>query len=498
MHGRHQPDSLALDAQMPRTVDAVGFVDWNVEAGKMVWDRGAEERLGVPSGSMSTFEEWASFVEPEDVARIREEVGQAIADQRDRIVYRYRFHRPDGETRLIEGVALCWYDGDRLVRTSGVILDITRSEAARDALARSEAQLRTIIETVPDAMVVIDEQGIIRSFNGSAERMFGYAAAEMVGANISRLMPDAIASEHDDAIRRYLETGERRVIGRTRTLVARRADGREFPMELNVGEVTLADGRFFTGFVRDISERADATAQFEKLRQDYLRQSRLNAMGVVAAELAHELNQPLAASANFLAASRLMLDAGRSADDVAPMLDQAGAQVALVGDMIRRLRDFLSPGEHPGKPTRLADLAEEALALAFVGRDRSAYRLTCRCIGDPRDPIADRVQILQVLVNLIRNAADALACAPGSAIEIEARPAGDKVEISVSDNGPGFDPDLLGRLGISIISTKGQTGMGLGLTICRRIVESWNGELGFADRPEGGARVSFTVPAAAG
>lgn len=476
-------------------VDAVGFYDWDVNVDKLSWDRGAEERFGVPAGSMSTYALWGALLEPEDLARISADIETAVRKRHARITYHYRFHRPDGEIRIFEGVGLCWYDGDgALSRLMGVVLDITRSEARRRALETSETKLRNIIETVPDAMIMIDAGGTIRDFNAAAERMFGYAAESVLGSNVARLMPASMQQIHNDAIGRYMSTGERKIIGKTRTLMACRADGREFPIELSVGEAVVGHERLFSGFIRDISERVDAQQRLDKLRAQYLRTARLTAMGTVAAGLAHELNQPLAASANFVAAAKLTAEAGLPTAELLGLLEEANKQIALAGDIIRRLRGFLAPGEQRAEPQDLAAVVEEAISLALPGLARQAVAQSIEIDEDAGRVVADRVQLLQVMVNLLRNAHDAMADTPRQAVGVGAVRVGGNVEISVTDSGPGFDPSLVGAIDHPLISTKGAGSMGLGLSICRRIVETWNGSLRIDNAPGGGGSVTFTVP----
>lgn len=480
-----------------RAVDAVGFVNWDIKRDVLHWDRDAEERFGTPRGSMKTFEQWAAFVHPDDVARIRRDLDEVVAKRHSRLAYHYRFRRPDGEVRIFEGESLCWFDeSGALSRLMGVVLDITQNEAGRNALTKSEARLRSIMETVPDALIVIDARGTIRDFNAAAERMFGYAAEMVLGTNIARLMPASMQEAHHAAMGRYLRTGERRVIGLTRALIGCRADGEEFPLELNVGEVIVGNERLFTGFIRDISSRVEAERRLGALRAQYLRTARLTAMGTVAAGLAHELNQPLAASANFVAAAKLSAEAGVPVEHLTDLLEQAQKQIVLAGEIIRRLRGFLTTGEQRSERLELAGLVEEAAALALPGRERQDVALQFVPGDDAPLVLADRVQLMQVMVNLIRNGAAAMGDAKERQLVIDAELDGDFVRISVIDHGPGFDTALVGTVDQPVISTKGSEGMGLGLSICRRIIESWNGVLRISNMERGGGCVTFTVPAA--
>ncbi len=199
------------------------------------------------------------------------------------------------------GVGIAW-SGEQLQRNR-----IRAAGSARDALAR-EAHLKSILDTVPDAMIVIDERGIMQSFSSAAERLFGYTAAEVIGKNVKMLMPSPYRENHDGYLERYLRTGERRIIGIGRVVVGERKDGSTFPMELAVGEMRSSNQRFFTGFIRDLTERQQTEARLQELQSELVHISRLTAMGEMASALAHELNQPLSAIANYMKGSRRLLE----------------------------------------------------------------------------------------------------------------------------------------------------------------------------------------------
>ena len=184
----------------------------------------------------------------------------------------------------------------------GIIRDITDRKAAELAQRESELRLRSILDTLPDAIVVIDTQGVIQSFSPAAERLFGYRSGEVIGQNVKLLMPTPYREAHDGYLERYLRTGDRRIIGIGRVVVGLRENGETFPMELQVGEFSFAGSRFFTGFVRDLTERQDAERRIQDLQAELLHASRLSVMGQMASTMAHELNQPLTAVVNYLAA----------------------------------------------------------------------------------------------------------------------------------------------------------------------------------------------------
>ena len=388
--------------------------------------------------------------------------------------------------------------------------EITAARRAQAAFAQPEAQLRSILETVPDAMVVIDERGLIQSFSRAAERLFGYTEAEVLGRNVSLLMPSPYREAHDSYIERYLRTGERRIIGIGRLVVGQRRDGSTFPMELAVGEVVCngdhsagtAAGprRLFTGFMRDVTERQETKERLQELQSELLHVSRLSTMGQMAATLAHELNQPLTATINYLRACQRLLDApgGPDLERVRQALSLAAEQTLRSGQIIRRLRDFVARGETERRPESAAKLVEEASALALVGVKEHGVRVRLGLAPEAPHVLADRVQVQQVLLNLIRNAIEAMRAAERRELALDVAPApADEAAVlfSVADTGPGLAPEVAAQLFQPFVTTKAQ-GLGMGLSICRTIIEAHGGRIWAEPNPGGGTVFRFTLPAA--
>ena len=276
--------------------------------------------------------------------------------------------------------------------------------------AAREAHLESILATVPDAMIVIDERGVMQSFSSAAERLFGYTAGEVLGKNIKMLMPSPYRENHDGYLARYLRTGEQRIIGIGRVVVGERKDGSTFPMELAVGEMRSNNPRFFTGFIRDLTERQKTEARLQELQSELVHISRLTAMGEMASTLAHELNQPLSAIANYMKGSRRLLE-GRADEQSGMMrdaMDKAAEQALRAGQIIRRLRDFVARGESERRVESIKKLVEEASALALVGAKDQGVRVRFRLDPGVDLVLADKVQIQQVMLNLIRNAIEAM------------------------------------------------------------------------------------------
>jgi two-component system, LuxR family, sensor kinase FixL len=385
---------------------------------------------------------------------------------------------------------------------SGEQLQRNRIQAAtstRDALAR-EAHLASILETVPDAMIVIGEDGIVQSFSPAAERLFGYSAEEVIGKNVNMLMPSPYRENHDDYLRRYLRTGERRIIGIGRVVVGERKDGSTFPMELAVGEMRSSDRHFFTGFIRDITQRQESEARLQELQSELAHVSRLTAMGQMASALAHELNQPLSAIVSYMKGSRRLLESG--AEDRSGLLrdamDKAGDQALRAGQIIRRLREFVGRGDSERRVESVKKLIEEASALALVGTKDQGVRVRFQFDPAVDFVLVDKVQIQQVLLNLLRNAVEAMEASQRRELVIStAAGDDDMVAVSVADTGPGIALELMSQLFQPFVTNK-RHGMGVGLSICRTIVEAHGGQITVEPNPAGGTIFRFTLRAASG
>jgi len=335
----------------------------------------------------------------------------------------------------------------------------------------------------------------MQSFSSAAERQFGWTAAEATGKNVRMLMPQPYRDGHDSYLDRYKTTGERRIIGIGRIVVGERKDGSTFPMELAVGEMRSHGKRYFTGFVRDLTERQDTQARLQEVQAELMHISRLTALGEMASTLAHELNQPLSAITSYLQGGRRLLertppDAARAAE----AMDKAADQALRAGQIIRRLRDFVARGESEREVESLSKLVEEASALALIGAGEYGVRVSYRF--DPRVDLvlADKVQVQQVILNLIRNAIDAMMTSPRREllIAINLTDANGLARVSVADTGPGLSPEIADRLFQPFVSSKSQ-GMGVGLSISRTIVEAHGGRIWAETNADGGATFHFTL-----
>lgn len=366
-------------------------------------------------------------------------------------------------------------------------------------IAGREEHLRSILATVPDAMVLIDDMGKILSFSAAAEKMFGYAESEVVGENVSMLMPSPDRERHDGYLKNYRDTGHRKIIGIGRVTTARHRDGNTFPIELSVGEAWVDERRIFTGFIHDLTQRRDQDIRLRDLQTELAHVGRLSELGTLASSLAHELNQPLTAIASYCDGAADLLQGELDPEKLEMARDamrETAEQAIRAGQIVKRMRDFLSYGETEHRVEELARLITEANALALVGSREHGIDVQVNLDPSCNHIFADRIQIQQVLFNLIRNAIEAMLESPVRALTISSAslPEG-MVIVSVEDTGSGISEKIGEQLFQPFVTTK-QTGMGIGLSICRTIIEAHGGRIWFEAGTDGGTVFHFTLPKA--
>jgi two-component system sensor kinase FixL len=495
---QHQAQLPSDTLQRGYAMSGIGTWELDLSTGELTWSSITRGHFGLPASEPLNLERFLSLIEPEDRERT-EQAMQRCIETGCNIDIEYRIIRPSSGQHWIhvKGGMITGGDG-RVTHVSGVVLDIDVQKRLEETLRTREAHLRSILDTVPDAMIVIDKTGTIQSFSSAAERMFGMSGLEAIGKNVSCMMPEPDSVRHDGYLKRYNTTRERHIIGIGRIVTGRRRDGTTFPMHLSIGEMQSGGERFFTGFIRDLTEQQQTQAQLHSLQSELIHMSRLTAMGEMASALAHELNQPLASISNYMNGSRRLLEA--STDPGVPKiqnaLNKAAEQAVRAGQIIRRLRDFVSRDESEKREESLAKLVEEASALGLTGSREQGVLL--RFHLDPRFDrvMVDRVQIQQVLVNLFRNALEAMHNAPRQELAVtNASAPDDMIEIVVSDTGSGFSDEAAAKLFQTFFTTK-STGMGVGLSISRSIVEAHGGRLSAETNSSGGATFRFTLPAA--
>jgi two-component system sensor kinase FixL len=497
---RSSSDDPARNEHLRLRIEGFGVGTWDLNLPwlDLEWSDAAKNLFGVAQDTPVTYALFLSLLDPSDRERTEQAI-KRVAETGGNFDVSFKVGETSGAGQWLRVRGGLIRDEEGVPRhISGIVLDIDEEKQLEETLRMRESHLRSILDTVPDAMIVINGYGIIQFFSTAAERLFGYTEEEAIGKNVSELMPQPDQGRHDSYLARYRSSGERHIIGIGRIVTGKRRDGTTFPMHLSIGEMHSGGEPYFTGFVRDLTEHQLTQARLQELQSELVHVSRLSAMGEMASALAHELNQPLAAISNYMKGSRRLM-AG-STDPNTPKIenamDRAAEQAMRAGQIIRRLRDFVSRGESEKRVESLSKLIEEAGALGLAGAREQNVQLRFNLNPEFDLVLVDRVQIQQVLVNLFRNALEAMAQSPKRELIVEnAEVADDMVEVVVSDTGTGFHDDVKSNLFQTFFTTK-ETGMGVGLSISRSIIEAHGGRMWAESNPAGGATFRFTLPAA--
>lgn len=361
-------------------------------------------------------------------------------------------------------------------------------------IASADTLFHALISTVIDGIMVIDEKARVRVYNPACERLFGYKPEEVLGHNVDMLMPEPYHSEHDSYLERYRNTDVPHIIGIGREVVGRRKDGSTFPMYLSVGQGEVLGQRIFVGVVSDISERHARDKRIQELQSELLHVTRMTAMGEMTSALAHEINQPLTALLNYTSAARHMaVNLGDSGTKLVDVLNRAIEQTERAGLIIRRLRNFIEKREPIRAAENINRVVEDAISLGFSGFRDTGTKWNLKLQPDIPSVLIDKIQIQQILVNLIRNATEAMSGLSKRQLTIATTLDGGEVEIGISDTGTGLPEDIVSKLFHPFVTTK-ERGMGMGLSICHTIAEAHGGRLWLASNGKAGATFKLRLP----
>ena len=373
---------------------------------------------------------------------------------------------------------------------------MTAAAVSEPAGALGEDKLRRVIDSALDGMVVIDSSGTVLLYNAACERLFGYRAEEVLGNNVKMLMTTPNRKNHDTYIRNYLRTGTRRIIGSGRDVTGRRKDGSTVPIRLSVGERRDEAGApLFIGTLHDLTETLQARQRIEELQSELMQVTRASTVGEMGSALAHELSQPLTAVSGFVEASAAWIDQNgvEIPARVRGYMDQAVAQALRAGAVVRLLHEFTGRGDTRRSVEDINGAVEEICELATLGTATEGIDLELDLAAGLPPVLIDHVQIQQVVLNLVRNAIDVLNERETGTITVATVRRGGMVEVVVSDDGPGLPPEVHERVFEPFVSTK-PDGIGIGLSICRTIVEAHGGRIAVDADTGCGAGFRFSVP----
>jgi two-component system, LuxR family, sensor kinase FixL len=399
--------------------------------------------------------------------------------------------RKDGTTFPMElSVGEARHHGEPLF--VGVIRDITERKQFKAALQQSAEHLKAVVDTAVDGVILIDSLGIVRMFNPACEKLFGFQQEEVVGRNVKMLMPTPFHEEHDRYLENYHQSGERKIIGIGREVAGRRKDGTTFPMELSVGEARHKTEPLFVGIIRDITRRREAEDQREVILKK-LTQADIE-RGHFAHVAAHDLGQSVRMISSFC--GLMSVNYGDRLDErgsqyISLMIDAANTMRALLDDLVEHGRlDFENENAiwfDAGKSL------EGVLETLRESIERSGAVVTSDQL--PRI-CATPVRFVRVLQNLIGNAIKYVAPGVVPRVHVSVKTYAREWVFCVSDNGIGIDPQYHNRIfePFKRLHTASKyPGTGMGLAICKKIVEGFGGKLWFERSPNGGSTFLFSL-----
>lgn len=374
---------------------------------------------------------------------------------------------------------------------------LANRENSDETIKDACAQLIGLFNATPDALIVIDHKGLIELVNTATQSMFLYDEKDLIGNNISMLMPDSIKNVHDGFLSTYLQTGKTNIIGKGRKLRAVKSNGNEFSIFLNVGEVANSSHIQFVGIISDISEQEIQQKILLKTKEKLAVTTRLSAMGELAAGIAHEINQPLTAILSYSQAAKRLTNSNETVNKevISDVLDKIATQALRANEVINRLRTLVKRHSAQREKIALYPLIYEAVRITNLDERMQGHKIelnleeiqSIELFGDP-------IQIQQVLLNLIRNAVDAMEQEKGMPVEIKCRWLSSKeIEVSIMDFGMGINADTSSSIFAPFFTTK-ETGMGMGLSVCQTIIHGHGGRIYYRSRQPKGTIFSFSLP----
>jgi PAS domain S-box-containing protein len=490
--------ATGLEAKVRRLIDAnlMGIFTWNtegriIEANETFLNTVQWGREDLASAGMH----WTDLTPEEWRARDEMAVSDVMATGTAQ-PYRKEYFRKDGSrVPVLVGAARFEERGSDGVAFA---LDLTEQKHAEEAFRRVEEQARSIVDSALDAVVVMDADGMIRDWNKQAEETFGWTRPEALGRRmVDTIIPAHYRLAHEKGLEQFLKTGQGPVLNRRIEITALRRDGAEFPVELTITPLKSGDAWTFSSFIRDITARRQAQEDLRNAQAELAHVNRVMTMGELAASIAHEVNQPLAAivasgdsCTAWLQSEPPNLEKARAAAD---RIVQAATQAS---DIVRRIRALFKKTTSISTPLEINEVIAETISLAGGEVQRKGVSLNTALAVNLPAVLGDRVQLQQVILNLVINATEAMAGVENQPrrLTIQSLPSGTgEVLVSVADTGPGIDPQHTARLFAPFFTTKAE-GIGMGLSISRSIIEAHGGRLWAAANQPRGAVFHFALP----
>jgi two-component system sensor kinase FixL len=443
---------------------------------------------------------WGKLIHPDDYERVCRTINLALKTKH-LFELEYRIITKNNDVRLVleRGEPVSSIINDEFI-IEGFITDITSIKQAEVDLLQSYAFSQAIVNSVVEAVITINNKGLILSFNDAAQKMFGYTFSEVKDKNVKTLIPQSYNEHHDQYLAQYKRTNKTHIIGTGRELVAKRKDGTTFPIHLSVSEIPNHEEKMYVELIRDITQQRlledEASSHIEQMAHA----DRLNALGEMAAGIAHEINQPLTAISLFSQTAKNFCEIGKF-ERLPELFDKISQQSLRAGSVLERVQMMTRQGDRSKEVIDSNILIDEVKKLAESEarlRDINIQLLPCH---QKKNVFVDRVQIQQVILNLLRNGMEAMQsidCRNGAIIKLQIKlqikvKADNCIEILVIDTGCGIPNSMIDNLFTPFSTTK-KNGTGIGLSISKSIVEEHGGHIHFSENKPAGAIFYFTLP----